>query len=85
MVAQFIGSAATVLVAFVASYAIMWVIEAVTDLRLAPEKELAGLDLEEHGAAAYPEYVLSGTDGTPKTLEDAQKVFVGSSAPAMGD
>ena len=51
----------------------MWVIEAVTDLRLAPEKELAGLDLEEHGASAYPEYVLNGDDGTPKTLEDAKR------------
>jgi Amt family ammonium transporter len=71
-------------VAFVAAYAIMWIIEAVTDLRLAPEKELAGLDLEEHGTSAYPEYVLSGNDGTPKTLEDA-KVMVRSSAPAAGD
>jgi Amt family ammonium transporter len=85
LVAQFIGSAATVLVSFAVAYAVMWVIEAVTDLRLAADKEIAGLDLEEHGAAAYPEYVLSGDDGTPKTLEDAKKVMVRSSAPAAGD
>jgi len=85
LVAQFIGSAATVLAAFLVAYAVMWVIEAVTDLRLAADKEIAGLDLEEHGAAAYPEYVLSGDDGTPKTLEDAKKVMVRSNAPAAGD
>ncbi len=85
LVAQFIGSAATVVVAFVASYAIMWVIEAVTDLRLAADKEIAGLDLEEHGTSAYPEYVLNGNDGTPRSLEDAQKVLVRSKAPAAGD
>src|SRR5215468_6290356 len=60
LVAQFIGSASTVIVSFVVAYAVMWIIEAVTDLRLAPEKEIAGLDLEEHGTSAYPEYVLNG-------------------------
>ena len=85
LVAQFIGSASTVVVAFVAAYAIMWIIEAVTDLRLSPDKEIAGLDLYEHGTSAYPEYVLNGEDGTPKTMEEAKKVLVRSSSPAAGD
>ncbi len=62
----------------VVAYAIMWVIEAVTDLRL------AGLDFEEQGTSAYPEYVLNGNDGTPKTLEES-KVLVRSKASAVGD
>jgi Amt family ammonium transporter len=88
VVAQLIGSAATVAAAFIASYVIFYIIEAVTDLRLSAEGEVAGLDLHEHGAAAYPEYVLSGNDGTPKTLEEAKKVQgarIGGAVPASGD
>lgn len=83
--AQLIGSAATVVVAFVASFIIFKVIDTVAHLRLSAEGEVAGLDLHEHGASAYPEYVLNGNDGTPKTLEEAKKVLVRKPAPSAGD
>jgi hypothetical protein len=31
-------------------------------LRVAAEGELEGLDLHEHGSAAYPEYMISGSE-----------------------
>ena len=34
------------------------------------EGELYGLDLHEHGFPAYPEYVVTGDDGAPKTIDD---------------
>jgi Amt family ammonium transporter len=73
LVVQLIGSAATVATSLAVAYAIMYVIHRAGTLRLHAEGEIAGLDLTEHGAAAYPEYVVSGNDGTPKSLEDAKK------------
>lgn len=87
LVAQLIGSFATVAVSFLVSYTVMWIISKVATLRLEAPKEIAGLDLSEHGAAAYPEYVLHGNDGTPKTLEEATaKGFAtGGALAASGD
>jgi ammonium transporter, Amt family len=83
---QLIGSAATVVVAFGASFIIMYAIKMAGVLRLSPEKELEGLDIAEHGAAAYPEYVLNGNDGTPKSLDDLKGVGARVRAPgAAGD
>ncbi|HLY28430.1 MAG TPA: hypothetical protein VKQ72_18930, partial [Aggregatilineales bacterium] len=88
LIAQAIGSGATVLATFAISFVIFTVIERLTDLRLSAEGEIAGLDLHEHGASAYPEYALLGNDGTPKTLEEAKaakgKVLPGP-ATAGGD
>jgi Amt family ammonium transporter len=86
LITQLTGSAATVVVAFVASYIIMYVIKVVFTLRLDAAKEIEGLDLAEHGASAYPEYVLNGNDGTPKSLDDLKGVGVPVRAPgAAGD
>src|SRR5579859_2413924 len=88
LIAQAIGSGATVLATFAISFVIFTVIERLTDLRLSAEGEIVGLDLHEHGASAYPEYALLGNDGTPKTLEEAKaakgKVLPGP-ATAGGD
>ena len=29
-----------------------------------------GLDIHEHGFPAYPEYVVTGDDGCPKTIDE---------------
>ena len=34
------------------------------------EGEIEGLDLHEHGFPAYPEYVVTGDDGCPKSIDD---------------
>jgi len=43
--------------------------------------EIEGLDLHEHGAVAYPEYMMEMNDGTPKTLTDPKL----KTAPVSGD
>ncbi len=39
-------------------------------LRIPTEGGIEGLDLHEHGFPAYPEYVVTGEDGCPKTIDD---------------
>ena len=55
---------------FVASLALMYGTQAVFRLRIPTEGEIEGLDLSEHGFPAYPEYVVTGDDGCPKTIDD---------------
>jgi Amt family ammonium transporter len=72
LVAQLIGSGATVIASFVVSYIVFVIIERLFHLRLSPDREIAGLDLAEHGASAYPEYVMTGNDGTPKSMDQVK-------------
>ena len=89
LIAQAIGSGATVLATFAVSMVVFTIIERVAHLRLSAEWEIAGLDLSEHGAAAYPEYALNGNDGTPKSIEEVKKPKHGAAvtkpAGAVGD
>ena len=39
----------------------MYAVKATGTLRVSPEGELEGLDLHEHGSAAYPEYLITAT------------------------
>ncbi|MDR3734802.1 MAG: ammonium transporter [Acidobacteriaceae bacterium] len=57
--AQFIGSAIITLATFSVSLLLMWLVNLTGTLRVSKEGELYGLDLHEHGIAAYPEYVIS--------------------------
>jgi CBS domain-containing protein len=74
--AQLIGTVVTVAYAFVASAVIFPLIKLITGLRVAEPKELAGLDLAEHGQAAYPELLAAGA-GAPGTLHVLSGVRVG--------
>ena len=72
LVAQLIGSSATCVATFVISLAMMLLLKKIGLLRVSKEGELEGLDLHEHGALAYPEYVLmlahtSSNDHNDKT------------------
>src|SRR5258708_9447572 len=60
---QLLGSAATCVATFAISLIMMLVLKRIGVLRVSKAGELEGLDLHEHGAAAYPEYVLAGSDG----------------------
>ena len=59
IVAQLIGSASVVAATLGVSLILMYALKVVGVLRVSKEGELEGLDLHEHGAAAYPEYALS--------------------------
>ena len=50
--------------------ALMYAVKATGTLRVSTEGEIEGLDLHEHGFPAYPEYVVTGDDGAPKTIDD---------------
>ncbi len=86
LVAQIIGSGVTTISALVVAGILMYAVKVGFRLRLPIEGEVEGLDLSEHGAVAYPDYVLNGNDGTPKTLEEAKKLtMVGKTSAAAGD
>lgn len=57
LVAQTIGSVSIGSCTFVLSLAMMYFLRAMGVLRLAPDKERAGMDVVEHGGPAYPELV----------------------------
>ena len=56
---QAIGSFTTLGVTLVVALIVMYAIKATGTLRVSMEGELAGLDLHEHGASAYPDFVMS--------------------------
>jgi Amt family ammonium transporter len=66
LVAQAIGSGATVLATIAVAAALMYAVKATGTLRVSERGELEGLDLHEHGMVAYPEYVIHGFDSTPR-------------------
>jgi len=53
---QVIGTAVAIVYGILASVALFKVVEMVTGLRVSEDEELCGLDLSEHGMAAYPEF-----------------------------
>jgi len=57
--AQAIGSLIVATATFAVSFLVMNLIKALGVLRVSARGETVGLDLYEHGAIAYPEYVLS--------------------------
>jgi ammonium transporter, Amt family len=62
--AQFIGSAIVTVSTFAVSMVLMYAVNAMGILRVSREGEVYGLDLHEHGIAAYPEYVITAL-GSP--------------------
>jgi Amt family ammonium transporter len=57
LMAQAVGSGATVVATLVASIVLMYGVKATGTLRVSRAGELEGLDLHEHGTVAYPEFV----------------------------
>jgi len=57
LMAQAVGSGATVIATLAASVVLMYSVKATGTLRVSREGELEGLDLHEHGTVAYPEFV----------------------------
>src|SRR5579864_2661623 len=88
LLAQAIGSACITLATFAVAMIVMLAVNATGTLRLPAEYELYGMDLHEHGIAAYPEYVITAL-GSPTGLASLQQQPSGSpikaTAPAHGD
>jgi Amt family ammonium transporter len=56
LIAQLIGAATCFLWAFVVGFITFKLIDVVNGLRVAPEEEIQGLDIYEHGTPAYPDF-----------------------------
>ncbi len=73
LIAQAIGSASITLATLAISFVLMYAVKLTGTLRVSAAGEIEGLDLHEHGTAAYPEFVMHGNDGTPKSLDDLKQ------------
>ncbi|HSB75331.1 MAG TPA: CBS domain-containing protein, partial [Terriglobales bacterium] len=71
--AQFVGTVTALAYALVAGVVVFKVVDMITGLRVSEEEELSGLDLAEHGTAAYPE-LFNGAPATPLHVLSAVKV-----------
>src|SRR6267378_3764756 len=65
LIAQAIGSLTITAATFGVALAVMYVVNAMGVLRVTAEGESYGLDLHEHGIAAYPEFVISSVSAPP--------------------
>jgi len=63
LLTQLIGAGAAFLWTFPVCYLLFKALSATVGLRVSAEEELAGLDLGEHGANAYPDFALSPAAG----------------------
>jgi Amt family ammonium transporter len=60
---QALGSATAFVWTFSTCYVLFRVLKATIGLRVAPEEEMEGLDVCEHGESAYPDFAMSGSAG----------------------
>jgi ammonium transporter, Amt family len=58
--AQIVGSAIVCLATFASAMVMFGALKAMGILRVSHEGELIGLDIDQHGISAYPEYALLG-------------------------
>ncbi|WP_230375556.1 ammonium transporter [Methanolobus vulcani] len=55
---QVVGAILSIVWAFVISFIVFKIIDAIIGLRVSEEDEIAGLDVVEHGISAYPEFAI---------------------------
>jgi Amt family ammonium transporter len=65
-----------------ASLLVWWAIKKTIGLRVSLKEEIQGLDIGEHGNAAYPEFVTRRTTYAVQSAEQAATVAKSSGAPA---
>jgi Amt family ammonium transporter len=80
--AQMIGSAIVCVATFASAMAMFGALNAFGLLRVSREGELVGLDVDQHGITAYPEYVISGASPMSGKGADLGPV-VGHMSPEM--
>ncbi len=67
LIAQLIGSVIVCTATFVSAMAMFKALGAINILRVSKEGELEGLDIDQHGISAYPEYVISSLGSAAAT------------------
>jgi len=86
LVAQIVGSAVVCTATFAAAMVMFYALNALRVLRVSRDGELNGLDLDQHGISAYPEYVISALTAphgmAPDTI-GARPVEAGVVKPAL--
>jgi len=78
MAAQSVGAITMVVYAFGVSYVFFKVVDAVMGIRVAPELELAGVDIPEMGVLAYPDFGGSALDSANGHSRLATQASAGS-------
>ena len=58
LVAQLIGAVAVLAWSFIGGLVMFKVLDLVMGIRVTPEEEIAGLDIDEHGTSAYPNFLV---------------------------
>lgn len=81
--AQCIGSFVVCTATFASAMAMFGALKAVRLLRVTEEGEIEGLDLDQHGNTAYPEYVISTLSATHAAGSDAAAVAAVVAAPQV--
>jgi Amt family ammonium transporter len=57
LMSQIIGAGAAAVWAFACGYILFRIMDSVAGIRVSPQEELKGLDVYEHGGAAYPDFI----------------------------
>ena len=70
LLAQCVGSFIVCAATFASAMAMFAVLNAMGLLRVSAEGEMLGLDIDQHGISAYPEYVISGSSTTVMPAHD---------------
>jgi Amt family ammonium transporter len=78
LMAQVVGSVIVCSATFASAMAMFYALKMVRLLRVSKDGEIEGLDLDQHGISAYPEYVISALAAPHGMRADT----VGSKAPA---
>ncbi|HTB74967.1 MAG TPA: ammonium transporter [Polyangiaceae bacterium] len=82
--AQCIGSFVVCAATFVSAMVMFKALNAVNLLRVSKEGELEGFDLDQHGASAYPEYVVSSLAAT-HSVNDAGVAMAAKEAASAAE
>ncbi len=76
LTAQLIGSLIITTTTFAVALGVMYLVNSIGVLRISREGEAYGLDLHEHGIAAYPEYVIASSARPGGTAKDEHETVL---------
>jgi Amt family ammonium transporter len=71
-VCQVISAVVNFAWAFGTGFILFWILKKTMGIRVSPEEELLGLDISEHAAVAYPNFVCTET-GLPLTMKRGER------------
>jgi ammonium transporter, Amt family len=82
---QFIGIAAVGVFMIIFSFVIWTIIKGIFGLRIGIEGEINGLDISEHGIAAYNGFVMESAVGLTNIYPDSSEDLLASSKPQLSE